>query len=69
VEGLWLFALSEPADPVLLKQKNQIARQIPQQQQTPRMTNVMRIPIAAATTSPTISRSTSISTGLQVEEL
>jgi len=47
VEGLWLSSFLEPADPVLLQKKNQIARTTQPQQQIPRMTNVMRTPATA----------------------
>jgi len=70
VEGLWLFSFNEPLDPVLLQQKNQIARMIQPQQQIPRTTIMMR---KAATASTTASRLTSTTIGsllvLQVEEL
>jgi len=49
VEGLWLSSFLEPVDPVLLQKKNQTARATQEQQQQPRMRNVIRIPAAAAT--------------------
>jgi len=45
VDGFWLSSFNEPADPVLLMKKNQMARTIPPQQQIPRIAPV--IPPAA----------------------
>jgi len=36
VDGFWLSAFNEPADPVLLMKKNQMASAMPPQQQIPR---------------------------------